>query len=158
MDVVVPGSPSSLSSDNSDSDGVNTSSAKIYIGKFQTPEKKLAALVDSAVPLVQPGALNASTPGPSSLRHSPRFSNTTTRQDAEDSAVEQSEQEDDEDEPQDDLPNNRGDEIQRESWRNGPFLEFLRKDGARFRLSRTTRFHISPRAIFRYSEPHNAST
>ncbi|KAL5529175.1 hypothetical protein ACEPAG_5149 [Sanghuangporus baumii] len=146
MDAVVPGSPSSRSSDNSDSDGVNTSSAKIYFGKFQTPEKKLAALVDSAVPSVQPNALNTSTVGSSSLRRSPRLSLSTAREDMEDSAVEQSEQEeDDEDEREDSSLENRGSEIQKGSWQNPPFLEFLRKDEPSSAIaSRIMRAHDNP--------------
>ncbi|OCB84293.1 hypothetical protein A7U60_g8973 [Sanghuangporus baumii] len=146
MDAVVPASPSSLSSDNSDSDGVNTSSAKIYFGKFQTPEKKLAALVDSAVPSVQPNALNTSTAGSSSLRRSPRLSLSTARQDMDDSAAEQSEQEeDDEDEREDSSLENRGSEIQKGSWQNPPFLEFLRKDEPSSAIaSRIMRAHDNP--------------
>ena len=153
MTDVVPGSPSSLSSVDSDSDNVNTSSAKVYFGQFQSPEKKLAAQVDS-VPQSEPNLLNVATPGPSSLRRSPRLSGSPLRK-SKDNATEQSEQE--EGQGGEGANAAQDDEIT-SLWREVTLPQFLRKDGTWLNLIPSRQTQVYPRALFCHCESHNAST
>lgn len=109
-------------SDDSDSDAVNTSNAKVYFGRFQTPEKKIATFMNSAEAL----SPNVNTPScdskyrPIDLRRSPRLS-TPPKAVVESAALTESAE-------------SRQKalivEAQPEGWIEAPLPDFLREDGA----------------------------
>ena len=118
---ILPSTSTHSVSDDSDSDAVNTSNAKVYFGRFQTPEKKIASLMNSAQAHSSEPELKSRHTRP---RRSPRLSTpprdlneiapgvqVATDQEAESDAEPQTSHVAD-------------------AWIEAPLPEFLREDGA----------------------------
>ena len=83
----LPASSPASSADSSDSDAVNTESARVYFGPLQSPEKKLIHVIN---PTASRRRTLGSGPTASSLRRSARFPSpvilSPSRNDTEDNA------------------------------------------------------------------------
>lgn len=136
-------SPLSSCSDNSDV--VNTSSAKVYFGPVQSPEKKFAPMLSPCKPSTQ----SIDDFGSSFLRRSPRLSSPQpTHPDGYDQ--DETEQEEEE-EGNDELPA----EI---LWEDTHCQQILRQDGKPMYAVAINLSLTRSRTIIRHCKPHYAGT
>ncbi|KAH8117407.1 hypothetical protein DFH11DRAFT_1574835 [Phellopilus nigrolimitatus] len=149
---IVPSSPTSSSSCSDNSDAVNTSSAKVYFGPVQSPEKKFAPILSPRV------SQHPDAPGPSNLRRSPRLSAASFQPVEEMMEYHEQEEEDE----GDTLSDKKRNTFPGKSWQDTPLHDLLRRDEPSSAIaSRIMRAHDNPspppKALRPASTPRTAS-
>ena len=114
MEAANTSSPHSSCSDNSDA--VNSSTAKVYFGPLQSPEKKFTPMLSPCKPLTQ-----TTEPLSSLLRRSPRLSSPPPPVPEYDNQDESEQEEEDSSAPLG--------KCSKSLWQGTPMQRFLRQDG-----------------------------